>query len=165
MLKEGEAKFESVDINDLVVSALRLLHSEMVSRHVIYRCDLSKASLKTSGDPVQLQQILLNLMMNAIEAMNEASPSRRILEIRTEALAGGKISVCISDRGTGLAPAHEERVFQPFFTTKERGLGLGLTICSSIVQLHGGTLELENNSKEGATATLIIPEEQSRLVS
>ena len=165
LLKKGETKFEPVDLNDLVVSTLRLLNSEMVSRHVIYDCTLSKTLPKTSGDPVQLQQVLLNLMMNAIEAMNEASPSRRIMAIQTEALAGGKICVCISDRGTGLAPAHEQQIFQPFFTTKESGLGLGLTICSSIVKLHGGTLELGNNPKEGATATLIIPVEQSRLVS
>jgi signal transduction histidine kinase len=74
------------------------------------------------------------------------------------------VSIDISDRGDGLPPLHEERIFQPFFTTKECGLGLGLAICSSIIKLHGGTLDLENNPKEGATATLVIPGEQSGLV-
>jgi signal transduction histidine kinase len=165
LLKKGEAQFELVDVNELVVSTLRLLHGEMTARHVVYHCDLSKTLPKTPGDPVQLQQVLLNLMMNAIEAMNEVSPSRRIMAIRTESVAGGRVRVGIGDRGAGVASDHEEQIFQPYFTTKQRGLGLGLTICSWIVKLHGGTLELANNPKEGATATLIIPGEQSRLAS
>jgi signal transduction histidine kinase/integral membrane sensor domain MASE1 len=165
LLKKGESKFQLVDLNELVVSTLRLVHSELVARHVNHQCDLTKTSPKISGDPVQLQQVLLNLIMNAIEAMNETSPSRRIVEIRTETSTGGKIRIGISDRGTGVAPAHEEQVFQPFFTTKEHGLGLGLTICSSIVQSHGGTLELANNRGEGATATLILPGGSSRPAS
>jgi PAS domain S-box-containing protein len=165
MLKKGEAKFEPIDFNELIASTLQLLNSELVARRIKYHCDLSKTLPPMSGDPVQLQQVLLNLIMNAVEAMNEVSPSRRMVTIWTQALEGGKISVGISDRGVGLAPTHEERIFQPFFTTKERGLGLGLAICSSIVQLHGGTLNLENNPQEGATATLVIPGEQGRIVS
>jgi signal transduction histidine kinase/integral membrane sensor domain MASE1 len=165
MLKKGEAQFEHVDVNELVVSTLRLLHGEMTARHVRHHCDLSKTLPKTQGDPVQLQQVLLNLMMNAIEAMTDVSRSRRIMAIRTEPLADGKICVTVSDRGTGISPAHEEQVSKPYFTTKQRGLGLGLTICSWIVKLHGGTLELTNNPEQGATATIKIPGEKSRLGS
>ena len=165
MLKKGEAKFEPIDFNELIRCTLKLLNSEMARRRIKTRCELSDGLVPISGDSVQLQQVLLNLIMNAMEAMNEVSPSRRTLAIRTEALQEGRISIDISDRGVGLAPAHEEKIFQPFFTTKERGLGLGLTICSSIIKLHGGTLNLENNPQGGATATLVIPGEQSRLVS
>ncbi len=163
LLKKGDAKFETVNINDLVASTLRLINNEMVTRRVKCDCELAKDLPPISGDPVQLQQVLLNLIMNAVEAMNEVAVPRRVVEIRTKPLEDGRVSIDISDRGTGLAPSHEQRIFQPFFTTKERGLGLGLTICSSIIKLHGGTLDLENNPKEGATATLIMPEEQSDL--
>jgi two-component system, LuxR family, sensor kinase FixL len=159
LLKKGEPKFETVNINDLIGSTLRLINNEMVMRRVKCDCELAKELPPVFGDPVQLQQVMLNLIMNAVEAMNEVAVSRRVVEIRTKAREGGKVSMEISDRGAGLPPSHEERIFQPFFTTKERGLGLGLAICSSIVKLHGGTLDLENNPKEGATATLIIPGE------
>ncbi|MEA2984144.1 MAG: hypothetical protein QOD94_398, partial [Alphaproteobacteria bacterium] len=165
MLKKGEAKFETLNVNDLVSSALLLLDNELIARRIKYDCSLSKDLPLTSADPVQLQQVLLNLIMNAIEAMHDVSSFRRIVTIRTKRIEDGKISIDISDRGTGLAPIHEERIFQPFFTTKERGLGLGLAICSSIMKVHGGTLDLENNPDEGATATLVIPGEQARLAS
>jgi C4-dicarboxylate-specific signal transduction histidine kinase len=165
MLKKGEAKFEPINVNDLVGTTLRLLNNELIARRVTCDCSLTKELPSTSGDPVQLQQVLLNLIMNAIEAMHDVSSSRRIVTIRTKTLGEGKISIDISDRGTGVAPTHEDQIFQPFFTTKERGLGLGLAICSSIMKLHGGTLDLENNPDEGATATLVIPGEDIRLVS
>jgi signal transduction histidine kinase len=165
MLKKGEAKFERININDLVGSTLRLLNNELIARRVTCDCSLTKELPPTSGDPVQLQQVLLNLIMNAIEAMHDVSSSRRIVTIRTRTLGEGKVSIDISDRGIGLAPIDEDQIFQPFFTTKERGLGLGLAICSSIMKLHGGTLNLENNPDEGATATLVIQGEDVRLVS
>ena len=165
MLKKGEAKFESLNVNDLVGSTLQLLDNELIARRIRCDCSLTRELPQTSGDPVQLQQVLLNLIMNAIEAMHDVSSSRRIVTIRTRSIEEGKISIDISDRGTGLVPIHGERTFQPFFTTKERGLGLGLAICSSIMKVHGGTLDLQNNPGEGATATLVIPAEQVRLVS
>ena len=165
MLKKGEAKFESLNVNDLVGSTLQLLDNELIARRIRCDCSLTRELPQTSGDPVQLQQVLLNLIMNAIEAMHDVSSSRRIVTIRTRRIEEGKISIDISDRGTGLVPIHGERTFQPFFTTKERGLGLGLAICSSIMKVHGGTLDLQNNPGEGATATLVITAEQVRLVS
>lgn len=165
MLKKGDVKFEPINVNDLVGSTLRLLNNELIARRIKCDCSLTKELPPTSGDPVQLQQVLLNLIMNAIEAMHDVSSSRRIVTIRTKTFGDGKISIGISDRGTGVEPIHEDRIFQPFFTTKERGLGLGLAICSSIMKLHGGTLDLENNPDEGATATLVIPGEEVRLVS
>jgi len=164
MLKKGESKFEQIDFNELISYTLRLLHGELVARRIKCRCDLSDMIPTMSGDPVQLQQVLLNLIMNAIEAMSEVPPPRRILTIRTMPADDGKISIDITDHGTGLAHANGEKLFEPFFTTKERGLGLGLSICSSIIKLHGGTLDLRNNPKEGATAILVMPVEHSRAV-
>jgi C4-dicarboxylate-specific signal transduction histidine kinase len=104
-----------------------------------------------------LQQILLNLVMNAMDAMDGMAPARRIISISTASTNEGGVEVRIADRGTGLPPSHEQTLFQPFFTTKERGLGLGLSISASIVKLHGGILSLQNNVTEGATAIFRLP--------
>lgn len=165
MMRKGEAKLEPVDVNELITNSLDLLHSELVTRRIKCTRDLARDMPAISGDPVQLQQVFLNLILNAVEAMNEVVPSRRKIAMRTRMQDGGNISIRIIDRGIGVAPAHGEKIFQPFFTTKERGLGLGLAICSSIIKLHGGTLDLENNAGEGATATLVIPSDHGRLAS
>jgi PAS domain S-box-containing protein len=165
MMRKGENKLEPVDVNQLIGNSLNLLHSELVARRIKYTCDLAKDLPAVSGDPVQLQQVFLNLILNAAEAMNEVAPPRRKMAIRTRMQDGGKISIRIIDRGVGVAPAHEEKIFQAFFTTKERGLGLGLAICSSIIKLHGGTLDLANNTAEGVTAALIIPSDHGRLAT
>jgi PAS domain S-box-containing protein len=165
MMRKSETKLEPVDVNQLINSSLGLLHSEFVARRIKCTCDLAKEMPAVSGDPVQLQQVFLNLILNAMEAMNEVSPARRKIAIRTRVQDGGKISIRIIDRGIGVAPANEEKIFQPFFSTKERGLGLGLAICSSIIKLHGGTLNLVNNATEGATAALVIPSDHGRLAA
>jgi PAS domain S-box-containing protein len=159
LLKKSEARFEPVDINDIVNSTLRLLHNELITRRVRTSTDLAADLPLVSGDPVQLQQVLLNLMLNAIDAMNDILPSARTISISTAATDAEQVQVRISDCGIGLAPVHRERIFQPFFTTKEQGLGLGLSLCSAIVKLHGGALSLDNNAGGGATAafTLLAP--------
>ena len=165
LLKRGETKFEPVDLNELIRSSLRLLNSELIARRIKCQCDLSENLPLAPGDPVQLQQVLLNLVMNAVEAMNEVAPSRRIVSLRTTATEDGRICITVSDCGVGLTPPNEEQLFQPFFTTKERGLGLGLTICTSIVKSHGGTLKLENNNAGGATATVLISGENTSIAA
>jgi C4-dicarboxylate-specific signal transduction histidine kinase len=106
---------------------------------------------------VQLQQTLLNLLMNAMDATEHVPAARRTISVSTATTDDGGVEVHIYDRGTGLPPSREHEVFQPFFTTKERGLGLGLSICTSIVKLHGGTLSLQNNVREGASAVFRLP--------
>jgi C4-dicarboxylate-specific signal transduction histidine kinase len=157
LLKRGAAKVEPVDCNDLVRSSVRLLHGELVVRQIRCLCELSDELPPTAADPVQLQQVLLNLLMNAVEAMTEVARSPRVIAVQTIVANGEQIGIRITDSGVGLAPGHEERVFQPYFTTKENGLGLGLAICASIVKSHGGTLRLENNAAGGATATVLLP--------
>ncbi len=149
MMKKGEVKHQPIDMNDLITSTLRLLHSELIDR----RANLPA----TLGDPVQLQQTLLNLLVNAMDATENVPPARRTISISTATTNDGGVEVKIYDRGTGLPPSREHEVFQPFFTTKKRGLGLGLSICTSIVKLHGGTLSLQNNVREGANAVFRLP--------
>ena len=162
LLKKGEAKFEAIDLNDLVQSTLRLLHSELINRRVAVNLELATALPLASGDTVQLQQVLLNLVMNAVEAMNEMALSRRIITIQTLPTPDGDVRVNVIDHGDGLTGSQQERVFQPFFTTKPGGLGLGLSISASIMKAHGGNLRLENNANAGATASFTVPSQNGQ---
>jgi PAS domain S-box-containing protein len=157
LLKKGEAKFDPVDLNELIASTLKLVRSELIGRQVNTSTDLAGGLPIVSGDPVQLQQVLLNLVMNAADAMSGLPPQHRTIVIRTRPTHDGDVQVNVADQGRGLGPAQQEQVFQAFFTTKERGLGLGLSISSSIIKTHGGTLTLENNPHRGATATFRLP--------
>jgi PAS domain S-box-containing protein len=157
LLKKGEARFELVDLNETVDSTLRLLHSELIGHRTKIDSVLMDRLPAVSGDPVQLQQVLLNLILNAVDAMNDLLPSRRLITIRTRTTNGENVEVSVSDRGVGLTHIDQSQLFKPFFTTKERGLGLGLSICLSIVNSHGGTFTLENNPDGGAIATFRLP--------
>src|SRR5262249_14118232 len=143
LLKKGESRFEPVNLVDLVRSTLSLLHSELVIRNVRTDVQADEAPPVT-GDAVQLQQVILNLLMNAMEAMCAVSPSQRRISVAVRLAKQGFVEVSVTDRGRGIAPEHHALVLQPFFTTKENGLGLGLTICSTIVKSHGGELRIEN---------------------
>lgn len=157
LMKKGEIKYEPVDMNELIASTLRLLHSELIGRRITINDEKTPDLPPAHGDPIQLQQVLLNLFMNAMDAMDGVAPSRRAITVSTAVTDEGGIDVRISDCGMGLPKSQEHSVFQPFFTTKKRGLGLGLPICASIMKLHGGTLSLQNNVSEGATAIFRLP--------
>jgi C4-dicarboxylate-specific signal transduction histidine kinase len=111
----------------------------------------------TYGDAVQLQQVVLNLVMNAMDAMSATPVSRRTVTVSTRVTETGRIEATVADRGPGLSPEVRAKVFRPFFTTKDHGLGLGLSICSNIVNSHGGEINLDNNSEGGATARVTLP--------
>src|SRR5262249_8296750 len=153
----GEVRHETINMNELIASTLRLLHSELIDRRMSVSFDSAPNLPATRGDPVQLQQTLLNLLVNAMDATENVSPARRAISISTATTDDGRVKVHIYDGGIGLPPSREHEVFQPFFTTKTRGLGLGLSICTSIVKLHGGTLSLQNNVREGASAIFQLP--------
>jgi len=157
LMKKGEAKSEPIDINNLVDSTLRLVRSELIERKVKVETKLGNDLPKIEGDPVQLQQVLLNLMMNAMDAMNSVPPSWRRMTVNTRLTDAGSVECSITDRGHGIAPEQQERLFEAFFTTKEHGLGLGLPICNSIVKSHRGELSMKNLAAGGAAATFSLP--------
>ncbi|HET9716377.1 MAG TPA: MASE1 domain-containing protein [Pseudolabrys sp.] len=157
MLKKGEIKHETIHMNELIGSTIQLLHSELIDRRMSVRFEKAVDLPTTRGDPVQLQQTLLNLLMNAMDATENVPPERRNIMVSTTKTDDGGVEVRICDSGIGLPPSTEVDVFQPFCTTKERGLGLGLSICTSILKFHGGALSLQNNVREGATALFRLP--------
>ena len=139
LLKRGEHQSVSIKMNDLIRSTLALLHSELVNRRVRVLSELHPELPSITGDPVQLQQVLINLMMNAIDAMASTQPGNRVLCIRTSS-SSELVEIVVSDRGGGITQAELPKLFEPFFTTKDQGLGLGLSICSTIIGAHGGRM-------------------------
>ena len=157
LLKKGESEPSLINVNDKIASTLGLLHSEFVIRGIKVQTNLEADLPTISGDRVQLQQVLINLMRNATDAMTSTPPSERALSILTRSTKEGYIEVSITDRGPGIPPEELERIREPFFTTKKGGLGLGLSISSAIVESHRGRLTLSNASDGGIVATVSLP--------
>ena len=160
LLRKGKSASEPIDLNQLVESTLRLLHGEIVRRKISLDVELAANLPTIFGDPVQLQQVLLNVIINAMEAMSSKAPSQRAINITTRANAK-QVEAVIVDSGQGIAAEDQSQLFQPFFTTKEQGLGLGLSLCSTIVKSHGGKLSIENNAGGGATVVIALPSQET----
>ena len=159
LLKKGERKFEVVNINDLIKSTIALLNSELISRRVNVKAELANALPSTWGDPIQLQQVLLNLFMNAMDAMGSTPMMQRRVVVFSRAAQTGAVEVLVKDHGSGIS-AEQDRLFEAFYSTKNHGLGLGLTVCSTIVEAHGGNITLTNDAAGGAVATLSLPAQE-----
>jgi PAS domain S-box-containing protein len=154
LLSKSSASLQPVDVNDMAREVIDLAHGELMSRRVTVRHALSPAIPPVLGDRVQLQQVVLNLVLNACDAMNDAT--RRELVLSTHPI-DGFVELVVSDRGSGIPDGQLERVFEPFVTFRERGLGLGLAISRSIVTAHGGSIRAENNADGGATFRCFLP--------
>jgi C4-dicarboxylate-specific signal transduction histidine kinase len=113
------------------------------------------------GDPVQLQQVLLNLILNAMDAMASTPDARRRIQICTRTTETGTIEIYLKDSGPGIKAADRKRAFLPFYTTKDQGLGLGLSICSTIIEKHGGKIDLRNDDAGGAVAEISLPAQKA----
>ncbi len=161
LVKKGDRRVEQVDIKGLVGSTLVLLHGEFARHSIEVNVDLARTVPATLGDPVQLQQVLLNLLMNAIDAVASTPVDRRTVTVSSGVTPAGGIQIDVRDTGHGISPQDDGRIFESFYSTKSNGLGLGLTISQTIAQSHGGTLSLANGAGGGAVATLLLPARQS----
>jgi two-component system sensor kinase FixL len=123
--------------------------------------ELSTGLPPVRGDKVQLQQVVLNLLLNAFDAMKDCSSAERHAVVRAERDGTGTVRVAVGDHGTGLRADKLDKIFQPFYTTKREGLGMGLSISRSIIEAHGGSLWAENNRYRGATFYFAVPVEGS----
>lgn len=157
LLKKAEASTNMLDLNGLVAEVVALVRSRCIERSVALTVESSGDPAMVFGDRVQLQQVLLNLIMNACEAMETGAASQRRIVISIERMAGGSIALAVADTGGGISDALLPKLFQPFTSTKPQGMGLGLSISRSIVKAHGGTLCAHNNAAGGATLQLRLP--------
>ena len=146
-----------LDMNDMIKDLLNLMSLELRQHGVVVETELALSLKPISGDRVQLQRVVANLITNGIEAMSAVADRQRKLRISTQLDKHGDVLVAVEDSGKGLDESNIDRVFDPFFTTKRDGMGLGLSICHSIVEAHGGRLWAMPNLPHGSIFSFVIP--------
>ena len=157
-LKKGEVQQHSLSINKVVRDVLKLIRTDLIGHKVTVDTELSPNLPVVTGDPVQLQQVLVNLVVNACDAMADCNVPERRLLIRTGIENGSStVIVSVTDRGGSIPDKKMEEIFEPFFTTKEKGMGLGLSVCRTIIDAHRGKLWATNNADRGATFHFTLP--------
>src|SRR5467141_3563856 len=156
LFKKGTPQRELVDVNEVIREMIVLLWTEATQYNILVRTELAANPPWVMGDRLQLQQLLMNLMMNAIEAMKDVDGARELI-IKSQRAANEQLMVSVSDTGVGLPPQQADQIFNAFFTTKPHGAGMGLSISRSIVESHGGRLWAADNSPRGASFHLILP--------
>ena len=162
LIRNGETTPQLTNANDVIREVLELAHGDLMLREVLVTMRLSPTLPCVPADRVQLQQVLLNLIVNACDAMADNVRGDRLLVVASS-VDGTSVRLSVTDHGGGIPTDPVEAVFEPFRTTKEHGLGLGLSICKSIVTAHGGTMWAMNNADRGATFHLTLPIERELL--
>jgi signal transduction histidine kinase len=148
---------ETVDLNEAAREVLALSSSELTRSRVLLRTELTEGLPAVTGDRVQLQQVILNLLLNASDAMSDVNDRRRECVIRTGLEGEDAVRLSVADAGVGVDPDQVERLFQAFYTTKSGGMGIGLSVSRSIIESHRGRLWAEPNDGPGATFSFCIP--------
>ncbi|HYD48153.1 MAG TPA: ATP-binding protein [Terriglobales bacterium] len=160
LARRAEPKWEPVNVNQLVEDAARLVESEARHRNVNLRLDLAPTLPLVEADSLQVEQVILNLLLNAFQAVEAARNGNRMVVVKTQQRSDGEVEVAVRDSGVGLPPGIAKRIFEPYFTTRAGGLGLGLTISRSIIEAHGGRLWASSNppsARGGATFRFNLP--------
>ena len=154
--EKGVPNQESLNVNEIIPETIALLRDQAMRYNILIRTELEADLPKIVGDRVQLQQVVMNLIVNSIEAMKDVDGTRELV-IKSERAEGEQILVSFTDTGIGLSPQLAERIFEPFFTTKTHGTGMGLRISRSIIESHGGRLWAVGSTGRGATFHLNLP--------
>jgi signal transduction histidine kinase len=157
LVKKHGQRMEKLDINGTILEVVGLIQSEVVKNGITVRMELAQFLAHIHGDRVQLQQVILNLIMNAIQAMSDLPGCERELRVSTELIASEGVRVAVRDTGPGFSPEQLQRLFAPFYTTKPDGMGMGLSICQSIIEDHGGRLWATRHEPHGALFQFVIP--------
>ena len=157
LVKKAPPQKDIIAINDLILDVVALTRNEALGHRVSVHTDLATGLPLIEGDCVQLQQVMLNLIINSIQAMSATSDWPRQLLISTGPTGSGEVLVVVRDSGPGLAPGTLEEIFEAFHTTKPEGLGLGLSVCRSIIEAHGGRLWASQNVPRGAVFQFAVP--------
>jgi C4-dicarboxylate-specific signal transduction histidine kinase len=156
-VKKAPSRKDMFDLNAAIEEVLLLASNAITKDAIAVQTEFAKDLPLLHGDRVQLQQVALNLILNALEAMRSTSDPLRDLRISTEAKEAGDVLVSVRDSGPGITSEHLERIFEPFFTTKPGGMGIGLSICRSIIEAHGGSLWAGANQPRGTTIQFTLP--------
>jgi C4-dicarboxylate-specific signal transduction histidine kinase len=156
MMRKGDVDKQKLEINEVISEAVRIVDHDLLQRHVSISVELQPDLPPVCGDRVQIQQVLINLLVNGCDAMQSVGTSDCRLTVSTELAADDHVVVRVTDNGPGIPAEHLERIFAPFFTTKDAGLGLGLAVCNTIIQTHRGRLWAAN-SPRGATIAFSLP--------
>jgi len=157
LLKKGDPQMKALDLNEALGEVARLVSGDAVVRGVSIRLELTAGLPSVRGDRVQLQQVALNLVLNGMDAMRESGTRDRVLVLRTARAGVQTVRVEVRDSGTGISEGDMGKIFKTFYTTKPDGMGLGLAITRSIIDVHGGRLEARNNPDGGATFSFTLP--------
>jgi signal transduction histidine kinase len=157
LLRRRAFEVQPLDLNEAIAQVVHLLDGEARRLGVTLRTDLAAGLPEVRGDRVHLQQVILNLVMNGIDAAGEGEAAERRVAVRSAASAAGDVEVSVSDTGPGIPPSQLHHIFESFVTTKQDGLGLGLSIARSLVELHGGSIGAENGPHAGATVRFVLP--------
>jgi PAS domain S-box-containing protein len=161
--RKAPVRKERLEVNEAILEIVGLTRGAISEHGVLAKMQLSEGLPPVLGDRVQLQQVILNLIMNAIEAMSEVGHGSRELQISTSGAESSSVLVAVSDSGPGLSSANLARIFEAFYTTKASGLGIGLSICRSIVEAHGGRLWATPNEPQGAVFCMMLPIEEKSI--
>jgi signal transduction histidine kinase len=157
LLKRRNLELKSLDLGELLAETVSLAQSDAHARQVSLNLQLPAKLPVVCGDRVHLQQVLLNLILNGMDAMADGTKAGRMLIVRAEAAKDGSVEVAVSDCGTGISPNQVARLFEPFFTTKPDGMGMGLAISQTIIEAHGGKIWGGNNTTQGAVFKFKLP--------
>lgn len=157
LLKRGDLDAKPVDVAEMVEEVVRFVRADAVARRVIIETRVANALPPVRGDPVQIQQVLLNLILNGMDALNGKTDGERRVAVHAEASGAGVIEIAVSDSGHGIPLDKAGNLFDPFFTTKPHGLGIGLTISRTIIEAHGGKIAAENHPQGGAKFRVTLP--------
>jgi C4-dicarboxylate-specific signal transduction histidine kinase len=164
-VKKAPPRKERFDLNKAIKELITLARGAITKNAVSDQIRLTEGTLFVEGDRVQLQQVLLNLILNAVEAMVSVEEGPRELSISTERTDENGVLVAVRDSGPGIDAKHLDRVFEAFYTTKSSGLGMGLSICRSIIDAHGGRLWAEANELRGAVFQFTLPGVEKELMN
>jgi signal transduction histidine kinase len=157
MVRNAAPKQEPIDVNEIALETLYLVRGELIERGVSGRPALTAQIPPIRGDRQQLQQVILNLIRNSVEAMDATTDRSRVLEVRSEMRGRDAIVLAVRDSGPGIDPEHLDDIFDAFVTTKADGMGLGLAICRRIIERHGGQLTASSDGKSGASFEIVLP--------
>ena len=160
LLAQGQPMRQRLNLNDVILEILPLLQTELLHREAKLETELADDLPTVEIHRVQIQQLLMNLTVNALDAMNGVTDRPRVLRIRTSTHGPQFVLVSVQDSGTGLSPEQTERLFQAFYSTKPDGMGMGLSISRSIAEAHGGRLWAESNNGHGATFRFTLPTDE-----